>query len=49
MRLPVLGDVDCGCDNRKFIMFEAGRLGLTEAAILVAAVAAVIAARRIGK
>lgn len=37
---------DCGCDDRKFIMFEAGKLGLTEAAILAAAIAAVVVAWR---
>jgi hypothetical protein len=36
MRLPDLKEY-CGCDNRQYVMFEAGRLGMTEAIILAAA------------
>jgi hypothetical protein len=42
-----LGDLDCGCDNRRYIMFQAGKMGLTEAAILAAAVSAIILARKV--
>ena len=36
MKLPNLKE-HCGCDDRRFIMFEAGRLGLNEAMILAVA------------
>lgn len=45
MRLGSI-DVPCGCENRKYIMFQAGRMGLTEGAILAAAIVAVAAAWR---
>jgi hypothetical protein len=44
-----LGDLDCGCDDRKYIMFQAGRMGLTEGLILTAAIAAILVARRMSK
>lgn len=33
---------DCGCDDRKHIMFTQGNLGMAEAAIVVAAIVAVV-------
>lgn len=44
-----LGDFNCGCKDRKFIMFEAGKLGLPEAAILATAVLAIVVARKVSK
>lgn len=39
--------VTCGCDSRKEIMFDLGRVGIAEGAILAAALAAVLLAWRI--
>lgn len=43
-----LGSLDCGCDNRRYVMFQAGRIGLPEAVILAAAIAALVVARKVG-
>jgi hypothetical protein len=43
-----LGNFDCGCDDRRFIMFEAGKLGLKEAAFLAAVVMTLVIARKVG-
>lgn len=48
MRLPNLKE-HCGCDDRKFIMFEAGRLGMTEGVIVAAACALLIVAWKVKK
>jgi hypothetical protein len=48
MRLPNLKE-NCGCDDRKFIMFEAGKLGLKEAAILALPIIAIIVAKQLRK
>lgn len=47
MRLPNLKE-HCGCENRKFIMFEAGQFGLWHALAMAAAAAGFlyIAARK---
>jgi hypothetical protein len=45
MRLPF----DCGCDDRKEIMFTAGKLGLPEAAILAGFALLVIVCYQVGK
>lgn len=39
---------DCGCENRKMIMFEAGQFGLWHALLLAAGAAAIlyVAARK---
>lgn len=42
-----LGDIDCGCGDRKYIMFQAGKMGLTEAAILALAVMSILIARKV--
>jgi hypothetical protein len=44
-----LGDLDCGCNDRKYIMFQAGRMGLTEGAILALAVMSIIIARKVSQ
>jgi len=44
-----LGDLDCGCNNRKYIMFQAGKMGLYEGAILAVTAAAVLLAWRVNK
>jgi hypothetical protein len=42
-----LGNIDCGCDNRRYIMFQAGKMGLPEAAILAASVALILIAKKV--
>jgi hypothetical protein len=52
-----LGDIDCGCseenlegnqlNNRKYIMFQAGQLGLVEAGILTLSSLIVLLAWRV--
>lgn len=42
-----LGNFDCGCDDRKYIMFQAGKMGLTEGAILAVAVMSILVARKV--
>lgn len=42
-----MGDIDCGCSNRKYVMFQAGKLGLTEAAILAGSVLFIIIGRAV--
>jgi hypothetical protein len=42
-----LGDFNCGCEDRKFVMFTAGKLGLTEAALLSGTVLFLLIAWRI--
>jgi len=42
-----LGDLDCGCGDRKYIMFQAGKMGLYEGVILAIAAAAVLVAWRV--
>jgi hypothetical protein len=44
-----IAGVDCGCDNRKEIMFTRGNAGPTEAAIIAACVIGVAAAYFIGR
>lgn len=39
-----LGPIDCGCSDRKYIMFQAGKMGLTEGAILAVAVMSILVA-----
>jgi len=39
-----LGNLDCGCGNRKEIMFERGNLGITEAAFMAAVAAMLLTA-----
>lgn len=42
-------DVPCGCDSRKYIMFQAGQFGFRQAALLAAAGVLVLwAARKVG-
>lgn len=41
--MRILGK-DCGCDNRREIIFNAGDIGLPEAALLVIALAGLAAA-----
>jgi hypothetical protein len=45
--MRIIGNIDipCGCQTRKYIMFTKGQLGIVEAAILAAVVAAVVLAR----
>jgi hypothetical protein len=42
-----LGELPCGCENRKEIMFTAGKFGLTEAAMLTISVTAIIIAWKV--
>lgn len=48
MRLPDMKE-HCGCDDRRFIMFEAGKLGMGEAAIVALAVTVLIIGWRVSK
>lgn len=46
MRAPdwkdLLGHPPCGCQERKYIMFQAGQLGLWQALLMVAGVAVIL-------
>lgn len=42
-----MADIDCGCQNRKYIMFQAGKLGLIEAAILAGSVLLLIIGKKV--
>lgn len=46
MRLGPL-DYGCGCDNRKYIMFQAGKAGIVEGAILTVAVLSILVAWKV--
>lgn len=39
--------VTCGCDSRREIMFDMGRIGIAESAILAVALTAVLVAWRL--